>query len=316
MRRGHKGRRVTSRASDTAEINAAQRAIETRRRPDQRLIEDPYARYFVRRPAYRALTRFAPVGLAGLRVIDWRLPGLNAIILLRARYATDVVKDTAGAGVEQLVLLGAGYDSIALRHEEPPLVVYEVDSPATQEAKRRCVAESGLTPRQEVVYVPCDFERDSARERLTEAGFDTTRPCTVVWFGVSYYLTREAVSRALEDAAAVSAPGSTLLVDYMDPAIPDLSTDHAGARRLARSVIRRGEPYRSGYTDTEIEEVLGAAGFALREQLRMPDLGRRYGGADGPWCRTDDLVGVVRAERDVSHRPAQARGHRDTEGPQ
>jgi methyltransferase (TIGR00027 family) len=294
MRTAGSDRRVETRASDTAEVNAAQRAAESRRKPEARIVHDPYARCFVQRPLYRALARS---GRAGLRFLDRRYAGLNAIILLRARYATEVVAEVAEGGVDQVVLLGAGYDSTAARHDGAPVTVYEVDSPATQRAKLSLIEKHRVEMRQRVVYVPCDFERDSLRDALDGTGFDRARPCVLVWFGVSYYLTRDALAGALADVAAVSATGSTLLLDYIDPEIPDGTTSHPGARRLARSVERRGEPYRSGFTDEGMRDLLRDAGFGVREQLRMPDLGRRFGGPDGAWCRTDDLFGVVRAER-------------------
>ena len=114
---------------------------------------------------------------------------------------------------------------------------------------------------------------------------------------MSFYLTTDAVAAAVHDVAAITGEGSTLMLDYMDPSIAEGTTTHAGARRLARSVERRGESYRSGFTDEDIERVLGDAGFQVREQVRMADLGQRYGGPEGVWCRTDDLFRIVRAER-------------------
>ena len=294
MRKSGSGRRVESRSSDTAEINAAQRASETRRRPEERIIEDPYARYFVKRPAYRLLAASRPPGWAAMRFLDRLMPGLNAIILLRARYSAEVVAEAVGEGVDQVVLLGAGYDSTAMRI---PVTVYEVDSPPTQRAKLERMEKHGLAAQSRAVYVPCDFERESPGRKLVESGFDSTRRCVVVWFRVSFYLTTDAVAAALRDMAAITTGGSTLLLDYMDPSIADGTTTHAGARRLARSVERRGESYRSGFTDEDIERVLGGPGFQVREQVHMADLGHRYGGPEGVWCRTDDLFRIVRAER-------------------
>jgi methyltransferase (TIGR00027 family) len=287
-------RRVSRRQSDTAEINAAQRAAEALLPEERRLFHDPFARYFVRRPPYRAMSSRPAVANRALRALDWWAPGLHVHVLLRARYADDALRAATAEGIDQVVLLGAGFDSTALRHGGRPLTVYEVDSPHTQRAKREHIERHGLEPLHSVVYVPCDLERHSPRERLWEAGFHASRPAFVVWLGMSMYLTREAFDRALAEVGALSAPGSLLVFDYMDRSVVDGTTEHVGARRLARSVARRGEPYTMGLDPARVEVVLREHGYVVRDHARTRALSERYGGA---WCRTDEYLGVVTAER-------------------
>jgi hypothetical protein len=47
-------------------------------------------------------------------------------------------------------------------------------------------------------------------------------------------------------------------------------------RRAARSVALRGEPYRSGFTSTDIDALLAAQGFNCHEHARTPKLLQRY----------------------------------------
>jgi hypothetical protein len=125
---------VAVRSSRTAETNALERAAEALHPAAGRLLDDPYAHLFVRRPLYRALLRLRPVALRALHRVDERYPGLHAEIMLRARYVDGLVE---AANFEQLVLLGAGYDATAFRHQLGTSVrVFEVDSPQTQGAKR------------------------------------------------------------------------------------------------------------------------------------------------------------------------------------
>lgn len=288
-----KSKRLSRTSSNTAEINAVQRAAETRRPPGLRLIDDPHARHFVQAPHYRALAASAAVGRGALRFIERRYPGLNAIILLRARYATEAVAHAAAAGTSQCVLLGAGYDSTALRYRGPPMRFFELDAPTTQAAKLECIERHGLEAPNEVTHVPCDFERDSPGAVLGAAGFDAVRPCLVIWLGVSYYLTKEAFARTLREVAGFAASASTLVLDYMDPEVAAGTSSHLGARRLHATVARRGEPYVSGFEAAELEELLDRAGFAVRDHPRLPELGRRY----GAWCREAPYAGVVKAVR-------------------
>lgn len=201
-------------ASRTAEHVALFRALETKR-PD-RLFADDYATRFL--PArYRWLVRAAalqPVGHGIARLIDRRYPGgPRTSAIARTRLIDDLL---AEAAPEQVLLLGAGYDSRAHRIPGIP-TTYEVDHPATQRAKRRRIAD-----RPHVHYLAVDLnERGLAEALATLPGKRTA----VIWEGVTNYLTEAAVDATLRDLARVTVPGST---------------GHPHLRRQGRPVRRHG----------------------------------------------------------------------------
>ena len=116
-------RRVALDPSRTAETTATQRAGEQHQPPDRRLLEVPYARHLVRRRAFRLIAGVPALARAGLRVLDRRYPGLHAAILLRAAYADRVIEGRGGE-VEQVILMGAGFDS----RGEPYLLGFTADA--------------------------------------------------------------------------------------------------------------------------------------------------------------------------------------------
>jgi len=63
---------------------------------------------------------------------------------MRSRFAEDCLAESIGNGVRQYVLLGAGLDTFAYRqpHWASSLRVFEVDHPATQQWKRRQLANA------------------------------------------------------------------------------------------------------------------------------------------------------------------------------
>jgi methyltransferase (TIGR00027 family) len=285
-------------ASRTAEINAAMRAAEDHHEPGRRLFHDPFARCFVQRQAYRALGALPSTARAALRVFDRVYGGLHAEIMLRNCYYEAELLRAHETGLRQLVLLGAGYDSLAFRRLLEGLTIFEVDAPATQRLKRTVLARHArLRARSRVVYIECDFERDHLPEVLCGNGFDPSRPCLVVWLGVSYYLSDAAVRRTLIDIDSLTVPESALIWDYMDYRVIDGSTPCPGARRAAASVAKRGEPYVFGLGREEVADVCAQAGFEIEEHLRTPELARSMGPALGVWCSADDYMGVVRARR-------------------
>ena len=126
------------RASRTAEHNALFRALESALPERRRLFEDFLARAFLGRP-FALVARLA--ALPGLRdllpaFVDGRWPGVRSSVVARTRLIDDTIAASLGR-TEQLVVLGAGFDSRAYRL--PGLAgirVFEVDHPDTQADKR------------------------------------------------------------------------------------------------------------------------------------------------------------------------------------
>jgi methyltransferase (TIGR00027 family) len=244
-------------ASRTAEHVALFRALESKRR--DRLFADDYAARFL--PArYRWLVRAAtlrPVGHKIEEIIDHRYPGgprMSAIA--RTRLIDDLL---AEADPEQVLLLGAGYDSRAHRLPDMP-TTYEVDHPATQQAKRHRIDD-----RPNVHYLPVDL----TRERLTDAGIPRRRT-TVIWEGVTNYLTEDAVDRTLRDLTAVVKEGSTIILTYVDrAALGEDTTWH-------REVAKVGEPWTFGLHPADVPDYLAARGMDLRGDLSTKDAATRY----------------------------------------
>lgn len=292
------GRRLDRKASLTAQINAAQRAAETLQPPGRRLLDDPYSRHFVRHPALRAMLAHRLLAGAALRVFDRRWGGLHAHIVLRVRYADEVCEAAIRDGIDQIVLLGAGFDTTSLRMAEAPVTIFEVDAPATQKDKRqvtqRLLPASAIA---ETVWVLCDFEDSVLQRRLIDSGFDPARPSVVVWLGVSMYLTGHAIDTTLDDLAALCAPGSRLVVDYIDANVITARPRWKSARRVARLVARRGEPYRSGFTAAELDALFAAHGFKGADHATVSSLLQRYDPADMRKLADDDWLGIATAQR-------------------
>src|SRR5260370_6299818 len=228
------------RRSATAEIVCAQRAAETLRPLGRRLSDDPYAKYFLTTVASRLLTASRVTAALTRRGFDRRYPGYMAIVLLRNRWYEAALTRALADGVEQIVLLGAGYDTTSLRLRLGSATLFEVDAPPTQRAKREVIRRHGL-PDHGVRYVSCDFERDTLSAPLRQNGFDPHPPSLLAWWGVSFFLSEDAVHQTLADVASLTAPGSRFLFDYLDSGVADGTTASRRARRAPAPVTRPGQ---------------------------------------------------------------------------
>src|SRR5882757_2106182 len=96
----------------------------------------------------------------------------------RSRIAEEALSRAVERGIRQIVILGAGLDTFALRnpHGARQIRIYEVDHPATQAWKRQRLAEAQIALPPWLILVPVDFERDDVGEKLVAAGFQQNSP--------------------------------------------------------------------------------------------------------------------------------------------
>src|SRR5512144_187954 len=105
---------VPNAPSQTAEAVCLMRATDQRHPPEQRILDDPYAKLFLGRLARAALLSWEASGTLG-DLAERLSPGLTAYVLTRHRFIDDRLRQALKGDITQLVLLGAGYDSRAYR---------------------------------------------------------------------------------------------------------------------------------------------------------------------------------------------------------
>jgi methyltransferase (TIGR00027 family) len=263
--------------SRTAERNAFARALESRRPENVRVCYDPFAKYFMgTRLAFVFNHRLL------LRVLWWisnRVrPGLGSFVIARSRYMDDYLLTCINNGLEQLVILGAGYDSRAYRFDKlkEGIKVFEVDHPATQKAKMEKLKKIFGNLPGHVTYVSIDFDREKLHKKLFENGFDRKLKTLFIWEGVTYYITAEAVDETLEFVANNSGKGSSIIFDYLPPSVVDRSDKRNRSRAVRRLTARSGEALRFGLEKETIEAFLYKREFRQVENVRSESFKRRY----------------------------------------
>jgi methyltransferase (TIGR00027 family) len=252
-----------STASRTAEHNALFRALETRRRGG--LFHDPLAAAFLG-PPLRAVSR---LGRPASAAIDRRWPGVRTSVVARTRLIDDVVVVLAPS-VDQVVLLGAGFDSRPYRLGPlAGLRVFEVDHPATQQRKRAALRRVGVSLGA-VRFVPTDFNLRELDGALAGAGHDPDRPAVLLWEGVTNYLDPAAVDAGLRWCARAT-PGSALVLTYVDRQVLDHPERYVGADRLQATLRRAGEALTFGMAPAAMGPYLEEVGLRREWDLGAAD---------------------------------------------
>lgn len=267
-----------SRSSVTAEQMALSRAIETCKPRDQRICCDPFAKRFLSLK-YRVLLVSRPVRDATERLIESMFAGHHYYVVARTRYFDDVLAAVLADPVEQLVILGAGYDSRALRFADrlSRTTVFEVDHPATSLVKRTAisrVAPDGVAPR--TIYVPLDFTVDTLADRLAESGYVQGARTAFLWEGVTPYLDAAAVNDTLEFMRSCSASGSAVVFDYILRSVVEGSCTLRGAKKEAEKMGKTDEPLIFGIPDGQAPAYLSARGFRDVVDVGAPELRQSY----------------------------------------
>jgi methyltransferase (TIGR00027 family) len=285
--------------SRTARYVALFRAIESARPVRSRLFEDPLARGFL---DCRLRLVASAAGLPLLRsflpwYIDRRWRGALSSLVIRTRLIDDALAEALAAGVAQVVILGAGFDSRAYRTAGLGQGrVFELDRREVLDAKRGAIERMLGTPPAHVVYVPVDFERDDLAEKLSESGY-RTEPSFFIWEGVTSYLTAAGVDDTLRRVRGVSPPGSGIVFTYLDRRALDGS--RAGLEPWAASADRAGERFTFGFDPAELSGYLAERGFELIEDVSTAQAAPRYLRALGRGGEASSLAHVARASSAV-----------------
>jgi methyltransferase (TIGR00027 family) len=277
-----------NKASMTALISSFCRAYHAEN-DDPKIFYDPVARQLMTDEEYNQIMGymiggidfFAPEKKSELaepeEILKWVVQTqLAPTPLARARYCEDMIMNAAEYGTTQYVILGAGMDTFAYRNREilKNINVFEVDHPDTQKHKIQRVIHANWNVPDNLRYVPMDFTKDCLADELKKAGFNNAKITFFSWLGVTYYLTKENITKILRTITAVSPDGSSLLFDY-----PDENFLTSVVKRVRNQIAMAGaagEEIQTGFSYAELEELLSDNGLLIYEHLTSEDINKRF----------------------------------------
>jgi len=282
----------------TAQGVAKQRLIESLARPDKRLINDPYADKFVRGAGImKVMGHKLNVWLSGKLA-----PGFHEHIISRTLFIDELITNNAANGVEQYVILGAGYDSRAHRLDLPSsLRIFEVDQTEVQTRKRSKIPKE-LPNSENVTYVSVDFSNQSLSKQLLAEGFDQSKSTIFTLEGVSQYITKDALtSTIMEIASLTEDTNSTFFISYVDELLlkDPIACFGKGYPKPAKKAklitdlsAKVGEAWVSFYNEKELESLLSENGFSIKQNMTLKDLNSEYFGPVGRTLRENQLFNL------------------------
>ena len=219
------------------------------------------------------------------------------ITAARVRIAEDAFAAAVQRGTRQIVILGAGLDTFALRnpHSALGISVYEVDHPATQAWKRERLADAHIPLPPSLLFVPVDFERNNFGTQLIEAGFQQNAPAFFTWLGVVPYLTQDAIDTMLHFIGSIQ--DSEVVFDYLEPPEAFSGNLKQIERERAEQLKKMDERSVSRFEPAGIAARLRAHGFSAIQDIDYHEMASQFGHAVLNLAPGHAGVHVVHAKR-------------------
>lgn len=277
--------------SHSAELAAMTRAVAMHCRRVSQVMRDEYAHLFVG-PSVIVPYVFNMIKLKCFGARAWER-GMLAIgylfALCRHRYMHDFITRAVQDGCSQVVILGAGYDTLGLLDDQrlKECRIFEVDHPATQNRKRRIIKKRGIPVPDTIRFVSCDLVNDDLASELARVNFDKTRQTCVIAEGLLSYFYSEKIEEILREIALL-AEKVAIAADYRCPMIKQANRGSL-ISRWRESFRRTHEEYHTFLDSSDAERTFAQAGFSLLRQVCLTELNI---GAKGFINLADDLKGL------------------------
>lgn len=197
------------------------------------------------------------------RIYEWseaRRPGSFVGIGQRKLFMNEHVIAAIEAGVKQVLVVGAGFDTLCLRlaPQFPHVHFFEVDHPATSVAKAKGVAREGKPPNMAMLEADL-AQTPLSRVMRTQDAWDAQAPSVLVAEGLLMYLTREQVQTFFREAASCTGSDSRLAFSHL------LNINPYG--RVSRWGLRLvGEPWLWAMTREHLPAFVEDLGWAMMAQ--------------------------------------------------
>ncbi len=210
-------------------------------------------------------TRWA---VAIYEAFDWMMPGQFEAFAHRKAFCDRQVRAGIAAGATQILVLGAGYDTLGWRlaPEFPAVRFFEIDHPATGRLKARGI--NGLGPRDNLHLIQEDLGERRLEDVLAAVeAWDSDAPSVFVAEGLTQYLTPAAGRDLFVTCCAVSGAGSRIAFTYVgtgDDSRPDIGRWTGLVLWLVEA---SGEPWLWGIRPSELPTFLAKAGWTHSPQL-------------------------------------------------
>jgi methyltransferase (TIGR00027 family) len=224
------------------------------------LYQDPVVGLFLNEESRAAATRVAT-----------GFPPCKDMVRLRTKYLDDMLDRQLRSGVRQVVVLGAGLDTRAVRKPATGVTYFEIDDGETLEIKRHAYEQHGIDAN--LKFIPGNYVTDGLLGMLRRNGFDFDLPTYFIWEGNTMYLPLETDRQILVDLRT-HVKWFRLSFDYLAESVIAKTTGDRGVTTLVERFAAMGAPWVTGIRD--VRALAHELGLTVIEDFRTAELSRMY----------------------------------------
>ncbi|HEY6976061.1 MAG TPA: class I SAM-dependent methyltransferase, partial [Chitinophagaceae bacterium] len=224
------------------------RAVETVQSQSKRLFADPYAINFLDKKLQRVI-KIASIPFAGnfiTKLIHRKGIGAISSGIARTKYIDDLLEAAVKEGCQQLIILGAGFDTRSLRLDFLKQVrIIEIDHPDTSNFKKKIYQNSIGTLPGNVSFLQADFNKQTLDEIADIANIDFSPSTTIIWEGVTNYLTKESVDSTFNFTKKFNSPFN-IIFTYIEKEVLFNPQNFKGTKQLFENLKKNEEQWTFG----------------------------------------------------------------------
>lgn len=262
---------------------ATLRAIETNRSfGRRRLVDDPFAKFFLP-PFFRLvekISRYKP-GLKFLdNYIERRWTGALTCCAARTRLIDVMaVKAAEDAGVNQIIIFGAGYDCRAHRLRFPPRIqrmqFVEVDHPDIQKHKQDILNEAPLKKNGHIDYIGVDFQKEELASIIPAHLQRSHYRSLLIWESVTNSLTPAETDKLFRYFSSFRS-GTTIIFMYVDERVLTQPAHFHGAVNVTKQLRKGGEVWNFALNPANMHNFLADYNMRLLHDYDMNQIRHLY----------------------------------------
>jgi methyltransferase (TIGR00027 family) len=198
-------------------------------------------------------------------------PPVKDLVKIRTKYFDDTLDKQILSDFRQVVILGAGLDTRAVRKPAAGVTYFEIDDAATLKLKQTCYERQSIDVN--VKFIPGNYVTDGLTGLLKQNDFNFDLPTYVIWEGNTMYLPLEITKHILTELRN-HVKRFRLSFDYMAEAVISKTTRDPGITRLVESFANMGAPWLSGIRD--IQSFAHELSLNLIENFKTAELHQTY----------------------------------------
>ena len=213
----------------------------------------------------------SPRTVSVYEAFDWMMPGQFEAFAHRKAFCERQVRAGIDAGASQVLVLGAGYDTMGWRlaPEFTDVGFFEIDHPATARLKAEGIEAMGR--RANLHVMPEDLGKRQLVDVVhANEAWDPTAPTVIVAEGLLMYLPAEAVRALFGQCAAITGAGSRIAFTYVGTRA-DGRPDAGRWTGLVLWILKvSGEPWLWSIRPEEIGPFVEENGWTVGPHLGVP----------------------------------------------